>query len=253
MKRAVWRTPYEFRLTDSARDRVACMPRLLFFAAIREAAGARTLDVDGATVGEALKVATERYGARFEKLLAICTVLHHDEKVKAEDWWNHSVEQPDEIAVLPPVSGGEDFHMVDVGDKEETKREATAACRLVCDPSTRDRLLAGAVAKGDAVGPAKVAGMLAAKRVPELIPLCHPVRTTFVEVTTAPVEDDGIEVRATVRGLDRTGFEMEALTACAIAALSLYDMAKAEDPHMRVEGLRIVAKSGGKSGSVTFE
>ena len=143
--------------------------------------------------------------------------------------------------------------MVDVGDKEETKREATAACRLVCEPATRDHLLTGAVAKGEAVGPAKVAGMLAAKRVPELIPLCHPVRTTFVEVTTAPVGDDAIEVRATVRGRDRTGFEMEALTACAIAALSLYDMAKAEDPRMRIEGLRIVAKSGGKSGSVTFE
>jgi cyclic pyranopterin phosphate synthase len=229
------------------------VPRLLFFAAIREAAGARTLDVDAATVGEALKVATEKYGERFEKILAICTVLHREETVKADDWWNRAVEQPDEIAVLPPVSGGEDFHMVDVGDKEETKREATAACRLVCNPSTRDRLLTGTVAKGDAVGPAKVAGMLAAKRVPELIPLCHPVRTTFVEVTTAPLGDDAIEVRATVRGRDRTGFEMEALTACAIAALSLYDMAKAEDPTMRVEGLRIVAKSGGKSGSVTFE
>jgi len=253
MRRVAWRTPFEFRLTDSARDRVASVPRLLFFAAIREAAGARALDVDATTVGEALKVATERYGARFEKILAFCTVLHGEEKVKPEDWWNHPVEQPDEIAVLPPVSGGEDFHMVDVGDKEETKREASAVCRLICNPSTRDRLLAGTVAKGDAVGPAKVAGMLAAKRVPELIPLCHPVRTTFVEVTTAPVGDGAIEVRATVRGRDRTGFEMEALTACAIAALSLYDMAKAEDPTMRVEGLRIVAKSGGKSGSVTFE
>jgi len=232
---------------------VASVPRLLFFAAIREAAGTRTLDVDATTVGEALKFATERYGARFEKLLSICTVLHREEKVKTEDWWNHAVEQLDEIAVLPPVSGGEDFHMVDVGDKEETTREATAACRLVCASATRDRLLTGTVAKGDAVGPAKVAGMLAAKRVPELIPLCHPVRTTFVEVTTAPVGDDAIEVRATVRGRDRTGFEMEALTACAIAALSLYDMAKAEDPTMHVEGLRVVAKSGGKSGSVTFE
>jgi cyclic pyranopterin phosphate synthase len=229
------------------------VPRLLFFAAIREAAGARTLDVDASTVGEALKVATEKYGARFEKILAICTVLHREETVKPEDWWNHPVEQPDEIAVLPPVSGGEDFHMVDVGDKDETKREATAACRLVCAPETRDRLLNGTVAKGDAIAPAKVAGVLAAKRVPELIPLCHPVRTTFVEVTTAPLGDDAIEVRATVRGRDRTGFEMEALTACAIAALSLYDMAKAEDPRMRVEGLRIVAKSGGKSGEVTFE
>ena len=229
------------------------MARLLFFAAIREAAGARTADIDASTIGEALKVATERFGDRFERVLKISTVLHKDETVKPDRWWDVHLDAHDEIAVLPPVSGGEDFHMVDVGDKEETKREATAACRLVCEPATRDRLLTGAVAKGDAIGPAKVAGMLAAKRVPELIPLCHPVRTTFVEVTTAPVGDDAIEVRATVRGLDRTGFEMEALTACAIAALSLYDMAKAEDPRMRVEGLRIVAKSGGKSGSVTFE
>jgi cyclic pyranopterin phosphate synthase len=227
--------------------------KLLFFAAIREAAGARTADVDASTIGEALKVATERFGDRFERVLKISTVLHNDETVKPERWWDVHLDPNDEIAVLPPVSGGEDFHMVDVGDKEETKREATAACRLVCDPATRDRLLTGAVAKGDAVGPAKVAGMLAAKRVPELIPLCHPVRTTFVEVTTAPLGNDAIEVRATVRGRDRTGFEMEALTACAIAALSLYDMAKAEDPRMRIEGLRIVAKSGGKSGSVTFE
>ncbi len=229
------------------------MARLLFFAAIREAAGARTADVDASTIGEALKVATERFGERFERVLKISTVLHDDETVKPDRWWDVHIDADDEIAVLPPVSGGEDFHMVDVGDKEETKREATAACRLVCDPATRDRLLTGAVAKGDAVGPAKVAGMLAAKRTPELIPLCHPVRTTFVEVTTAPVGDDAIEVRATVRGRDRTGFEMEALTACAIAALSLYDMAKAEDPRMRIEGLRIVAKSGGKSGAVTFE
>jgi cyclic pyranopterin phosphate synthase len=229
------------------------MPRLLFFAAIREVAGARTADVDASTVGEALRVATERYGAGFERILAICTVLHREETVKPESWWDRTVEAADEIAVLPPVSGGADFNMIDVGDKEETKREATAACRLVCDPATRDRLLSGTVAKGDAVGPAKVAGMLAAKRVPDLIPLCHPVRTTFVGVTTAPLGDDAIEVRATVRGRDRTGFEMEALTACAIATLSLYDMAKAEDPRMRVEGLRIVAKSGGKSGRVKFE
>jgi cyclic pyranopterin phosphate synthase len=79
------------------------------------------------------------------------------------------------------------------------------------------------------------------------------VRTTFVDVTTSPLGDDAIEVRATVRGRDRTGFEMEALTACSIAALSLYDMAKAEDARMRIDGLRIVAKSGGRSGSVSFE
>jgi cyclic pyranopterin monophosphate synthase len=146
-----------------------------------------------------------------------------------------------------------DVHMVDVGDKPESDREATAACRLVVQPATRDRLLTGSVAKGDAVGVARVAGILAAKRVPELIPLCHPLRVTSIDVDFAPAGDDAIEVRATVRGRDRTGFEIEALTACSIAALTLYDMGKAEDPRMVVEALRVVAKSGGKSGSVTYE
>jgi cyclic pyranopterin monophosphate synthase len=146
-----------------------------------------------------------------------------------------------------------DVNMVDVGDKPETPREATAACRLLCDPATRDRLLAGEVKKGDAVAAARVAGILAAKRVPELIPLCHPLRITSVEIDFAPAGDDAIEVRATVRGRDRTGFEIEALTAASIAALTLYDMGKAEDPRMRVDALRVVAKSGGKSGSVSFE
>ena len=146
-----------------------------------------------------------------------------------------------------------DISMVDVGDKPETEREATALCRLIAQPSTRDRLLAGEVKKGDAVAAARVAGILAAKRVPELIPLCHPIRITSVDIDFAPAGDDAIEVRATVRGRDRTGFEIEALTAASIAALTLYDMGKAEDPRMRVDGLRVVAKSGGKSGSVTFE
>jgi cyclic pyranopterin phosphate synthase len=146
-----------------------------------------------------------------------------------------------------------DVHMVDVGDKPESDREATAACRLVVAPATRNRLLAGSVAKGDAVGAARVAGILAAKRVPELIPLCHPLRITSIDVDFAPGGDDAIEVRATVRGRDRTGFEIEALTACSIAALTLYDMGKAEDPRMVVEALRVVAKSGGKSGSVSYE
>jgi cyclic pyranopterin monophosphate synthase len=146
-----------------------------------------------------------------------------------------------------------DVKMVDVGDKPESEREATAACRLICEPGTRDRLLTGAVKKGDAAGAARIAGILAAKRVPELIPLCHPLRITSIDVDFAPAGDDAVEVRATVRGRDRTGFEIEALMAASVAALTLYDMGKAEDPRMRIDGLRVVAKSGGKSGSVTFE
>ncbi len=146
-----------------------------------------------------------------------------------------------------------DVHMVDVGDKPETEREATAACVIAGTADTRDRLLSGAVVKGDAVGAARVAGILAAKRVPELIPLCHPLRITSVEIDFIPTGSDCIEVRATVRGRDRTGFEMEALTAAAIAALTLYDMGKGHDPRLRIDGLRVVAKSGGKSGTVAFE
>ncbi len=227
------------------------MIRLLFFAGLAEAAGTRSLEVDASTVGEALKIATERFGAGFERVLGICTILAGDERIDPALVWETAA--PAEIALLPPVSGGQDFHMVDVGDKGETKREATAVCRLIAVPETRDRIMAGSIKKGDAVSAAKIAGTLAAKRTAELLPMCHPVRTTYVGVTCEPVGDDAIEVRATVRGLDRTGFEMEALVACSTAALTLYDMAKAEDPRMRVEALRIVAKSGGKSGTVTFE
>ncbi|MFN2615091.1 MAG: cyclic pyranopterin monophosphate synthase MoaC [Actinomycetota bacterium] len=226
------------------------MARLLFFAAIREAAGARALDVDAATVGEALKVATELYGERFEAILSICTILHREEQVNREDLWARALDQGDEVALLPPVSGGE-FKMVDVGDKDETVREATARCRLVS--TARDAILSGALEKGNPIEAAKVAGTLAAKRTPELIPLCHPVRTNFVEVTIDADGDDAITIAATVRGRDRTGFEMEALTACSVAALTLYDFAKSTDARMRIEDLRIVAKSGGKSGTVTFE
>ena len=230
------------------------MARLLFFAALRDAAGgARTFDVDASSVGEALKIACAHFGESFERICSICTILHGEATVVRERAWDTPLQDADEVALLPPVSGGGEMRMADVGDKDETVREATAECRLVCAPEVRDAILTGSLTKGDPVAAAKVAGTLAAKRTPELIPLCHPVRTTFVDVSLAAEGDDAIGVRATVRGRDRTGFEMEALTACSIAALTLYDFAKPDDPRMRIEGLRIVAKSGGKSGNVTFE
>ncbi len=236
------------------------------FAAAREAAGRRDDEVEAASVGEVLKVCAERYGAEFTRILSVCSVLRNGEGVARDRHWETGLEPGDEVAILPPVSGGAGASgepttrgeptthvaMVDVGDKDETLREATAVCRLTGDAGVIGRLLAGQTKKGDAVAAAKVAGTIAAKRTPELIPLCHPVRTTFAGVQIDR-DGDAIEIRATVRGRDRTGFEMEALVACSIAALTLYDMAKAEDPRMRVEGLRIVAKSGGKSGSVTYE
>ena len=250
------------------------MSRVLFFARARDAAGGtRETDVSAATAGEALKVCVERYGAEFERVLAICSVLVDGEQIPRDKLWDAAVDDGSEIAVLPPVSGGQevplvpepenleeleglhdgpaDVRMVDVGGKPETEREATATCTLVAPPKVRDALLAGTVPKGDAAGAARLAGIMAAKRVPELIPLCHPLRITSADVTLEPTSD-GVEVRATVRGRDRTGFEMEALTAAAVAALTLYDMGKSEAPAMRIEGLRLLAKSGGKSGSVTF-
>jgi cyclic pyranopterin phosphate synthase len=234
--------------------------RLLLFARARDAAGgAREIEVEALNAGEAVKVATERFGAEFERLASICSFLIDGDPVARDRLWDTPVGAGTEIAVLPPVSGGgaervgkKGARMVDVGDKAETQREATAVCTLVASAAVRDALLSGTVPKGDATEAARLAGIMAAKRVPELIPLCHPLRLTSADVSTKPV-DGGIEVRATVRGRDRTGFEMEALTACVVAALTLYDMGKSEDPRMRIEGVRLVAKSGGKSGSVRFE
>lgn len=230
------------------------MARILLFAAAREAAGCGEDRIDAATVGEAMKVAGQRYGPAFEKLAAICSVLRNGEVVARDAAWSVPLADGDELAVLPPVSGGSDFAMIDVGDKDETVREATAVCRLSGDAAVVGRLLDGTVKKGDAIGAAKVAGMLAAKRTPDLIPLCHPVRTTFVgiEIGPDPTQAGAIQIRATVRGRDRTGFEIEAIVAASTAAVTLYDFAKAEDAAMVIDGLRIVAKSGGKSGSVTY-
>lgn len=231
------------------------MARIVYFAAARDAAGGvRSEDVDAATIGDALARATERHGEPFAAILEHCTVVHEEHPVGRQEWFARAVGDADEVAVLPPVSGGQEgrFTMVDVAEKEETTREAIAVCRLSTQPATRDRLLAGTVGKGDATAAATIAATLAAKRTSDLIPMCHPVRMTFVGVALEPAGDDAIDIRVRVRGRDRTGFEMEAMMACSVAALTLYDFAKSEDPQMRVEVLRIVAKSGGKSGEVTF-
>ncbi len=137
--------------------------------------------------------------------------------------------------------------MVDVSAKPETEREAVAACKVVLDPATVELLTAGGLPKGDALAVARVAGIMGAKRTPELIPLCHPLPITGVEVALA-TQADGVVVTATVRTTARTGVEMEALTAAATAALSLYDMVKGVQRDARIEGLHLVAKRGGRSG-----
>jgi cyclic pyranopterin phosphate synthase len=138
--------------------------------------------------------------------------------------------------------------MVEVGGKDVTDREAEAGCLVTMTPEACARLVAG-TPKGNPIEAARVAGLMGAKRTPDLLPFCHPVAVTGAEVVVEPDEAGGtIRVTARVRARDRTGVEMEALTAAAVAALSLYDTAKAFDRSARIDELRLLAKSGGKSG-----
>jgi indole-3-glycerol phosphate synthase len=139
--------------------------------------------------------------------------------------------------------------MVDVGDKAETDRVAVSGARVVMRPETLARIQAGDVAKGDVLAVARLAGIMAAKRTADLIPLCHPLALTSVAVDLACVpEKSAVEITATCRLKGRTGVEMEALTAASVAALTIYDMCKAIDRAMVVTDLRLLRKSGGKSG-----
>ena len=143
--------------------------------------------------------------------------------------------------------------MVDVGAKPATDRAATARARVVMLPATLATIRAGTARKGDVLGVARLAGIMAAKRTADLIPLCHPLAITAVTVDLAPIGDDTVEITATVRTTGQTGVEMEALTAASVAALTVYDMCKAIDRGMHIEALRVVAKSGGKSGDFSQE
>jgi cyclic pyranopterin phosphate synthase len=140
--------------------------------------------------------------------------------------------------------------MVDISAKEETRREAVARGAISMQRSTLRLIQEGGLPKGDVLTAARLAGVMAAKRVCDLIPLCHPLLLTSVEVEIAPDEDAGrleIESRVTVTG--RTGAEMEALTAVAVAALTIYDMCKAVEKGMVIGAIRLVEKRGGKSGA----
>jgi cyclic pyranopterin phosphate synthase len=138
--------------------------------------------------------------------------------------------------------------IVEVGAKPESDREAIAECWISMTPEAVAALIVG-TKKGDPLETAKIAGVIGVKRTPDLLPHCHPIRVTGAEVVVEPDQAAGrIRVQTAVRATDRTGVEMEALTAAAVAALSLYDTAKAFDRAARIDGLRLLAKSGGKSG-----
>ncbi|MFN6265577.1 MAG: cyclic pyranopterin monophosphate synthase MoaC [Alphaproteobacteria bacterium] len=138
--------------------------------------------------------------------------------------------------------------MVDVSPKAETARTATARGRIVMAPETLVLIREGRAGKGDVLGVARLAGIMAAKRTSDLIPLCHPLMISKVAVELEPQGDDAIIIEATVSLTGKTGVEMEALTAVSIAALTVYDMVKAVDRGMRIEDIRLVHKAGGKSG-----
>jgi len=137
--------------------------------------------------------------------------------------------------------------MVDVSGKAETRREATAECFVRMAPATVRAVREATVAKGDALGVARVAGIMAAKRTSDLIPLCHPLPITSVEIDL-DVRDDGVMIEAHARVTGQTGVEMEALTAAAVAGLTMIDMVKALEKGVHLENVRLMVKSGGKSG-----
>ncbi|MEO0427322.1 MAG: cyclic pyranopterin monophosphate synthase MoaC [Pseudomonadota bacterium] len=138
--------------------------------------------------------------------------------------------------------------MVDVGDKPVTKRSATAEGTVRMDPATLRMIVEGRAKKGDVLAVARLAGIMAAKRTPDLIPLCHPLMLSKVSVDLRPAPPDRVEIEATCEVSGQTGVEMEALTAVSTAALTVYDMVKAVDRGMVIEDIRLTRKSGGKSG-----
>ncbi|WP_442753493.1 cyclic pyranopterin monophosphate synthase MoaC [Methylocystis sp. JAN1] len=150
---------------------------------------------------------------------------------------------------LTHLSAAGDAHMVDVSAKADTKRVARARGRVVMTAETLALAIAGEAKKGDVFGVARIAGIMAAKRTSDLIPLCHPLPLSSVSVEITPDESlPGLRVEVETRVTGKTGVEMEALTAASVACLAIYDMLKAADRAMRIEGVELVSKEGGKSG-----
>jgi len=142
-------------------------------------------------------------------------------------------------------------HMVDVGDKEVTVRTATATGRIRVSPETLTAIREGGIAKGDVISVARLAGIMGAKKTPDLIPLCHPLPLSSAAVELAEAEDgtNAITITATCKVTARTGVEMEALTAVTVAALTVYDMCKAADKSMHITDIQLLRKAGGRSGT----
>jgi len=155
---------------------------------------------------------------------------------------------------LTHVDEGGNFRMVDVGGKPVTERLAVARGEIILKPETISQVKAGTLKKGDALSVARIAGVMAAKKTSEIIPLCHPLQLTHIDVDLEIDENlPGICITASVKTVGKTGVEMEALTAVAVAALTVYDMVKAVDKHARIQNVRLVEKRGGRSGVILNE
>jgi cyclic pyranopterin phosphate synthase len=155
---------------------------------------------------------------------------------------------------LTHIDANGNAHMVDVGDKQDSARTAVACGEIKMKPETLALIRAGAVKKGDVLTVAQIAGIQAAKRTWELIPLCHPLQLTKVAIDLQLDEQlPGVLITATAKVTGKTGVEMEALTAVSVAALTIYDMAKAVEKTMRIQNIRLVEKHGGRSGDVVNE
>jgi len=160
----------------------------------------------------------------------------------------------DETGKLTHLGADGAANMVDVGGKDDTVREAVAEGFVTMTRETLETILAGNAKKGDVISAARIAGIMAAKRTAELIPMCHPLNISHVQVDFIPEEaQHRIHIEARVRTTDATGVEMEALTAVSMAALTIYDMCKAVDRGIKIENIRLVQKSGGKSGTIELE
>ncbi|WP_430256632.1 cyclic pyranopterin monophosphate synthase MoaC [Neorhizobium sp. DAR64872/K0K18] len=158
------------------------------------------------------------------------------------------------MATLTHIDAAGEAHMVDVGDKTETVRSAIAEGHVRMLPETLALILDGNAKKGDVIGTARLAGIMAAKKTSDLIPLCHPLMLTKVSVEiTEDAALPGLRVTATAKLTGKTGVEMEALTAVSVACLTIYDMAKAADKGMQIGGIQLLEKTGGKSGTYRLE
>lgn len=144
-------------------------------------------------------------------------------------------------------------HMVDVGDKQTTKRTAQAQAVITMHPETLRRIAEGTMPKGDVFACARIAGIMAAKRTSDLIPMCHPLPIDGIEVEITPISETEVRLVSTLRCTHKTGIEMEALTAVSVAALTIYDMCKAIDRGTRIDQVLLLHKAGGKSGEYRYQ